>query len=88
MRTPCILSIEASDAIRPKLNCFISMLISVAKLSGFPPLHVHCMCFLYFARTAIAVRIDLNVDAGGCLQYMSCQLFLFVILCTQIWTPQ
>ena len=24
------------DAIRPKLNCFISMIISVVKLSGFP----------------------------------------------------
>ena len=33
-----ILSIKGCDAIRPKLNCFISMVISVAKLSGFPPL--------------------------------------------------
>ena len=32
-----ILSIKGYDAIRPKLNCFISMVISVAKLSGFPP---------------------------------------------------
>ena len=36
MGTPYVLSIEACDAIRPKLNCFISMIISVAKLSGFP----------------------------------------------------
>ena len=33
-----LLSIKGCDAIRPKLNCFISMIISVAKLSGFPPL--------------------------------------------------
>ena len=32
-----LLSIKGCDAIRPKLNCFISMIISVAKLSGFPP---------------------------------------------------
>ena len=35
-----ILSIKGCDAIRPKLNCFISMIISVGKLSGFPPLEV------------------------------------------------
>ena len=33
-----ILLIKGYDAIRPKLNCFILMIISVAKLSGFPPL--------------------------------------------------
>ena len=32
-----ILSIEACDAIRPEFNCCISMIISVVKLSGFPP---------------------------------------------------
>ena len=30
-----LLSIKGCDAIRPKLNCFIWMTISVAKLSGF-----------------------------------------------------
>ena len=30
-----LLLIKGFDAIRPKLNCFISMIISVAKLSGF-----------------------------------------------------
>ena len=29
---------KGCDAIRPKLNCFITMIISVTKLSGFPPL--------------------------------------------------
>ena len=32
------LSIEACDAIRPELNCFISMIISVDTLCGFAPL--------------------------------------------------
>ena len=32
-----ILSIEACDAIRPELNCFILIIICIAKLSGFPP---------------------------------------------------
>ena len=32
-----ILSIEACDAIRPELNCFISMIISVDILCGFAP---------------------------------------------------
>ena len=31
-----LLSIKGCDAIRPKFNCFISMIISIAKLSGFP----------------------------------------------------
>ena len=30
-----LLSIKGWDAICPKLNCFISMIISIAKLSGF-----------------------------------------------------
>ena len=29
-----LLSIKGCDAIQPKLNCLISMIISVAKLSG------------------------------------------------------
>ena len=33
-----ILSIEASDAIRPGYDCFISMIISVETLCGFGPL--------------------------------------------------
>ena len=33
-----ILSIEACDAIRRELNCFISMINSVATLCGFAPL--------------------------------------------------
>ena len=33
-----ILSIEACDAIRRELNCFISMINSVATLCGFTPL--------------------------------------------------
>ena len=32
-----ILSIEACDAIRRDLNCFISMIISVDTLCGFAP---------------------------------------------------
>ena len=48
-----ILLIEGYDAIRPKLNCFISMIISVAKLSGFPPL------FMLFMR--ILVDVDIHV---------------------------
>ena len=32
-----LLSMKGCDAIRQKLNCFISMIISIAKLSGFPP---------------------------------------------------
>ena len=37
MGTP-ILSIEACDALRPGLNCFILMIISVDTLCGFAPL--------------------------------------------------
>ena len=35
------LSIEACDAIRRELNCFISMIISVDTLCGFAPLSVN-----------------------------------------------
>ena len=34
-----ILSIKGCDAIRPTLNCFISMIISVDTLCGFAPSH-------------------------------------------------
>ena len=33
-----LLSIKGYDAIRPNLNCFISMIISVDTLCGFAPL--------------------------------------------------
>ena len=33
-----LLSIKGCDAIRQKLNCLPLVIISVAKLSGFPPL--------------------------------------------------
>ena len=32
-----LLSIKGYDAIRPNLNCFISMIISVDTLCGFAP---------------------------------------------------
>ena len=52
-------SIEGCDAIWPKLKCFISMIISVAKLSGFPPLvypqiDKHFRCINIYSVKAIA----------------------------------
>ena len=39
-----LLSKKGCDALRPKLNCFISMKIPIAELSGFPPYVLGGMC--------------------------------------------
>ena len=53
-----LLLIKGCDAIQPKLNCFISMKISVAKLSGFP-------LYFFHSKTSSHVRGSHKLIGGS-----------------------